>query len=96
MEGAGTSTTATRSKGDRWRQKSKHLKKLSLRSSMDTPPPEQGTEAGAEEGGEGAENKPASLQVPTQVQVIDVESHVEGIRPYSIYVLMTTRKRGKL
>ena len=37
---------------------------------------------------------PISRSVPIKVKVVDTESFVEGMRPYTMYVIMTTRKDG--
>lgn len=37
---------------------------------------------------------PISQPVPIRVKVVDTETYVEAMRPYTIYVIMTTRKVG--
>lgn len=80
----------TRSKGDRWRQKTKQLKKLSLsQPSIDA---DGGSESsdGVANGGVASEPKP-NCRPPRLVKIVDAETQMEGIRPYTVYVLLITR-----
>ena len=80
-------------KGDRWRQKSKQLKFFFMRSEERTR-----NEAAAEgrESPSVGEATPSTRQ-PTQykVQIIDVNTEMDGIRPYSLYVLLVRSEGGK-
>ena len=79
-------------KGDRWRQKSKQFKFF------------VGSEERARSGSvsEGRESPSACGATPTtqqlapyKVQVIDVITRTDGIRPYSLYVLLVRREGGE-
>ena len=80
-------------KGDRWRQKSKQLKFFFMRSEERTR-----NEASAEgrESPSVGEATPSTRQ-PTRykVQIIDVNTQTDGIRPYSLYVLLVRSEGGE-
>jgi hypothetical protein len=80
-------------KGDRWRQKSKQLKFFFMRSEERTR-----NEASAEgrESPSVGEATPSTRQ-PTRykVQIIDVITQTDGIRPYSVYVLLVRSEGGE-
>lgn len=80
-------------KGDRWRQKSKQLKFFFMRSEERT---RNEAAAGGRESPSVGEATPYTRQ-PTRykVQIIDVNTQTDGIRPYSLYVLLVRSEGGK-
>lgn len=79
-----------KTRGDRWRQNTKHLKKLFQHDdSIDGASPDQEA-AVTDEGGVSS----TRLQCFKTVQIIDAETHMDGIRPHTIYVIMARREGG--
>ena len=80
-------------KGDRWRQKSKQLKFFFMRSE------ERSRSEASVEGRESPSvgETTSSTRQPTRyrVQIIDVNTQTDGIRPYSLYVLLVRSDGGK-
>ncbi len=90
---------ARSSKGDRWRQKTKQLKKLSQPSvdmdgGTDAETDTTEEEGVANENGNVAVEPKPQCHIPRQVQIVDAESHLDGIRPYTVYILLVTRDAG--
>ena len=80
-------------KGDRWRQKSKQLKFFSMGSEERV---RSGSTAEGRESPSIGEAMPTNQQLaPYKVQVIDVITRTDGIRPYSLYVLLVRREGGE-
>ena len=83
-------------KGDRWRQKSNLIKQL---KGFFMGSEERGRSGSTSEGRESpsiGEATPTSQQLaPFKVQIIDVTTHSDGIRPYTSYVLLVRRQGGK-
>lgn len=79
-----------KSKGHRWRLKLKQLKKMSQPSTDDR-------SCDAEERLEvfdGEEEGSKTCYTPTNVQIIDAETHTDEMRPYTIYVIMATNREA--
>lgn len=81
-------------KGDRWRQKSKQLKFFFMGSEERV---RSGSVAEGRESPSIGEATPTTQQLaPYKVQVIDVITRTDGIRPYSLYVLLVRREGGEI
>lgn len=85
----------TDKKGDRWRQKSnliKQLKQFFMGSE------ERGRSEATADDGESpsvGEVTPTNQQLASyKVQIIDVDTRTDGIRPYSLYVILVRTEGG--
>ncbi len=77
-----------KSRGDKWRQKTKRLKKYSQRSSSLDPQPGD-LETLAEVSSSKESLAESCSQIPKTVKIIDVDPQTDGIRPYTNYIIMT-------
>lgn len=55
----------------------------------DSSPPSSSSISSGTDGGDG---KPCL--VPRQVQIVDVENHMDGLRPYNVYVIVIKKGEG--
>jgi len=90
-----------KSKYYRWRQRTKQLKKVS-QPSVDSSSIDQEMEGeeeqnlGEEEGEEEEKDDEVGEEsIPTQAQIVDTESIVDGIRPHTVYCIMVKRDSGE-
>ena len=73
-------------KGDKWRQKEKQF--TSMRSSSED-------QVQIERGEEVLEDEATPTSTPLcHAQVIDAETRMEGIRPFTVYIIMSRRLGG--
>ena len=84
---------SVKSKGDRWRQKTKQFKRLSSHSTS-SEKEEIGTDAVAEMEEEESIAPSKPCQIPKHVQIIDIETQMDGIRPYTNYIIMVRMEGG--
>ena len=80
-------------KGDRWRQRSKQLKFFSMGSEERTR--SDSVSEGRESPSIGEATPTAQQSTPYKAQVIDSVTQTDGIRPYTMYVILVRKGGGK-
>ncbi len=88
MDRAEGEVPSRNAKAHRWRQKTRRLKKLTFQPSL-------ASEQDVVTAVEGADSKSSQASPALkQVQIVDLEMHMEGLRPYTLYVILTKRGGG--
>ena len=76
------------SKGNKWRQKSKQLKKMSLPSQDDK----------SFDSGDGSdtvdEDMPKTFSLPSHVQIVDAITYSDEIKPYTSYAILVKQREA--
>ena len=79
--------------GDKWRQKTSQV---SMKVRLKPLSPEPNSETGRESPSVPEATPTSNLSIPVRIKVVDAvsTSHADGLRPYTVYYILASRKDG--